>query len=39
MNAPIVKIEDAGMAFDTKQGRFIALRDVNLSIRKGEVIS
>jgi nitrate/nitrite transport system ATP-binding protein len=35
----IVKIENAGMAFDTKQGRFLALRDVNLAIRKGEVVS
>jgi nitrate/nitrite transport system ATP-binding protein len=35
----IVKIENAGMAFDTKKGSFIALRDVNLTISKGEVIS
>jgi nitrate/nitrite transport system ATP-binding protein len=35
----IVKIENAGMAFDTKKGRFVALRDIHLSIRKGEVVS
>ena len=38
MNA-IVKIENVGMSFDTKKGRFIALKDVNLQIRTGEVVS
>lgn len=38
MNA-IVKVENAGMSFDTKKGRFIALQNVNLQIKKGEVVS
>ncbi|MCB1901266.1 ABC transporter ATP-binding protein [Cognatazoarcus halotolerans] len=39
MNAPIVKIEQAGMAFDTNKGRFVALRDIDLNIHKGEFVS
>jgi nitrate/nitrite transport system ATP-binding protein len=35
----IVKIENAGMAFDTKQGRFVALRAINLNVKKGQVVS
>ena len=35
----LVKIENVSQSFDTKQGRFIALRDVNLDIREGEVVS
>jgi nitrate/nitrite transport system ATP-binding protein len=31
---PIVKIENVGMTFDTKKGRFVALRDIDLQIRK-----
>ena len=38
MNA-IVKVENVGMSFDTKKGRFIALQNVNLQIKKGEVVS
>ena len=38
MNA-IVKVENVGMSFDTKKGRFVALQNVNLQIRKGEVVS
>ncbi|NML24956.1 ABC transporter ATP-binding protein [Zoogloea dura] len=38
MNA-IVKVENVGMAFETKKGRFVALKDVNLQIRSGEVVS
>ncbi|WP_347251037.1 ABC transporter ATP-binding protein [Zoogloea sp.] len=38
MNA-IVKVENVGMAFETKKGRFVALQDVNLQIRTGEVVS
>lgn len=38
MNA-IVKVENVGMSFETKKGRFIALQDVNLQIRSGEVVS
>jgi len=38
MNA-IVKVENVGMTFDTKKGRFVALQNVNLQIRQGEVVS
>lgn len=34
-----VRIENAGMTFDTKKGKFVALRDINLSIRQGEFVS
>lgn len=34
-----VSIEYVGHRFDTKNGPFVALRDINLSIRKGEFIS
>jgi nitrate/nitrite transport system ATP-binding protein len=34
-----VQIEKVGMTFDTKQGKFIALRDIDLTIRKGEFVS
>jgi nitrate/nitrite transport system ATP-binding protein len=38
MNA-IVKVENVGMTFDTKKGRFVALQNVNLQIKTGEVVS
>ena len=34
-----VHIENVQKIFDTKQGPFVALRDVNLSIRQGEFVS
>jgi nitrate/nitrite transport system ATP-binding protein len=34
-----LSIEDVGMEFDTKRGRFEALRSVNLNIQQGEFIS
>ena len=34
-----VSIENAGMTFDTKKGKFVALRDINLNIRQGEFVS
>jgi len=34
-----VKMENLSKVFDTKKGRFIALRDVNLSVRQGEFVS
>ena len=34
-----VRVEDVGMSFDTKKGKFIALRDINLNIRQGEFVS
>jgi len=35
----IVQIEAAGMAFETKQGPFIALREINLTIHEGEFVA
>ena len=35
----LVQIENIGMSFATKKGPFIALRDINLQIREGEVVS
>ena len=34
-----VQVEQVGMTFDTKQGKFVALRDINLTITQGEFIS
>ena len=34
-----LQIENAEMVFDTKKGRFVALTDVNLSVKQGEFIS
>src|SRR3954470_16659836 len=34
-----VSVEQANMAFKTKQGSFIALKDVNVSIREGEFVT
>ena len=34
-----VRVENVGMSFDTKKGKFIALRDINLNIRQGEFVS
>ncbi|HMX15718.1 MAG TPA: ABC transporter ATP-binding protein, partial [Rhodocyclaceae bacterium] len=39
MSKALVKIENVGQTFDTKQGRFTALRDINLEIHGGEVVS
>jgi nitrate/nitrite transport system ATP-binding protein len=38
MNA-LVKIEKVGQTFNTKSGKFTALRDIDLEIGKGEVVS
>ena len=35
----IVKVEKVGMSFETKNGSFVALRDIDLQIRRGEVVS
>jgi nitrate/nitrite transport system ATP-binding protein len=34
-----VSVHEAGMVFDTKNGSFIAIRDINLDIAKGEFVS
>lgn len=34
-----VQIEKVGQTFDTKKGKFVALRDIDLTIRKGEFIA
>jgi nitrate/nitrite transport system ATP-binding protein len=34
-----VKIENVGVTFETKRGPFIALRDINLTVKKGEFIT
>ena len=34
-----VLVEEVQMSFDTKQGPFIALKDINLTIRRGEFIT
>lgn len=34
-----VSIEYAGQTFNTRKGPFVALRDINLSVRKGEFVS
>jgi nitrate/nitrite transport system ATP-binding protein len=34
-----VKIEGVGQTFDTKKGKFVALRDIDLDIRQGEFIA
>ncbi len=34
-----VSIENVGQTFDTKKGKFVALREINLSIKKGEFIA
>ncbi|MCE1238941.1 MAG: ABC transporter ATP-binding protein [Azonexaceae bacterium] len=34
-----VQIEKVGQTFDTKKGKFIALRDIDLSLKKGEFVA
>ncbi len=36
---PLVQVQDVGMRFDTKKGSFIALRDINLDVAEGEVVT
>ena len=39
MHKPILKIERVGQTFDTTRGSFVALRDIDLDVREGEVVS
>ncbi|RTL54964.1 MAG: ABC transporter ATP-binding protein [Rhodocyclaceae bacterium] len=39
MSKPLVQIENVGQTFNTKKGMFTALRDINLTINEGEVVS
>ena len=39
MTKTMVKIERVGQTFNTKQGVFVALRDIDLAIAAGEVVS
>ena len=39
MRKPIVKIENVGQTFSTKSGKFTALRDIDLAVQRGEVVS
>lgn len=39
MSKKFVSIENVGMEFNGKKGRFVALKDVNLSINQGEFVS
>jgi len=34
-----VSVENVGQTFDTKKGKFVALRDIDLNIRQGEFIA
>jgi nitrate/nitrite transport system ATP-binding protein len=34
-----LQIEDAGMVFPTKRGPFVALRDINLEVQRGEFVT
>jgi nitrate/nitrite transport system ATP-binding protein len=36
---PYLQIENARMVFDTKQGKFTALTDINLTVQQGEFIA
>jgi len=34
-----IEVQDVGMSFDTRKGEFLALKDINLSVRKGEFVT
>ena len=34
-----LQIQDAGMVFATKRGPFVALRDINLDVTRGEFVT
>ena len=37
--ARMVQIEKVGVTFETKKGPFVALRDIDLTVEEGEVVS
>jgi nitrate/nitrite transport system ATP-binding protein len=39
MKTDFIKVEHAEMVFETKKGRFHALRDINLSVARGEFVT
>jgi nitrate/nitrite transport system ATP-binding protein len=39
MTKALVQIENVGQSFNTKSGKFVALRDIDLDIKQGEVVS
>ncbi len=36
---PMLSIDDAGMVFQTRRGPFVALRDINLDVQRGEFVA
>jgi nitrate/nitrite transport system ATP-binding protein len=39
IDKPVLAITDVGMTFTTKRGPFVALRDINLDMRRGEFVA
>jgi nitrate/nitrite transport system ATP-binding protein len=39
MTTDFIKVEDAEMVFESRKGRFHALRDINLGVAKGEFVT
>jgi nitrate/nitrite transport system ATP-binding protein len=39
MKTEFIKVEHAEMVFETRKGRFHALRDINLAVREGEFVT
>ena len=38
-NKPMLQINDVGMSFPTRRGPFVALRDISLTVQRGEFVS